>query len=102
MLTADAAGDAARVRTAGTIFLGPGSAVAFGDYLTGANHVLPTGGAGRSFSGLSALDFLRSWTWQEIGPAAARALAKDTALLAEAEGLPGHAAAARLRGGPTR
>ena len=102
VLTADAAGDAARVRTAGTIFLGPGSAVAFGDYLTGANHVLPTGGAGRSFSGLSALDFLRSWTWQEIGPAAARALAKDTALLAEAEGLPGHAAAARLRGGPTR
>ena len=97
VLTRDAAADATRVRTAGTIFIGPGSAVAFGDYMTGANHVLPTAGSGRSFSGLSALDFLRSWTFQDVTPAAARALAADTACLAEAEGLPGHAAAARLR-----
>jgi histidinol dehydrogenase len=85
------------LRAAGTIFLGAPSSVAFGDYLTGANHVLPTAGTGRSFSGLSTLDFLRSWTWQEVAPAAARALAADTAVLADAEGLPGHAAAARLR-----
>jgi histidinol dehydrogenase len=97
VLTAGAAADAARVRTAGTIFLGAGSAVAFGDYLSGANHVLPTAGSARSFSGLSALDFLRSWTWQDVSAAAARALAEDTARLADAEGLPGHAAAARLR-----
>lgn len=97
VLTANAAGDAARIRTAGTIFLGPGSAVAFGDYLTGANHVLPTAGSGRSFSGLSALDFLRSWTWQDVSPSAARALSADTGILADAEGLPGHATAARLR-----
>jgi histidinol dehydrogenase len=97
VLTARAAADAARVRTAGTIFVGAGSSVAFGDYLTGANHVLPTAGAGRSFSGLSTLDFLRSWSWQEVAPAAARSLAGDTARLADAEGLPGHAAAARLR-----
>lgn len=93
----DPAGIAARVRTAGTVFVGPSSSVAFGDYLTGANHVLPTGGAARSFAGLSALDFLRSWSYQEVTPSAARALAEDTALLADAEGLPGHAAAARLR-----
>ena len=100
VLTRNARADAARVRTAGTIFIGPGSSVAFGDYLTGANHVLPTAGTARSFAGLSALDFLRSWTYQEVAPAAARALADDTARLAEAEGLPGHAAAARLRGDP--
>jgi len=98
VLTEHAAVDAEGVRTAGTIFLGPSSSIAFGDYMTGANHVLPTGGASRSFSGLSALDFLRWWTCQEVTSAGARALAEDTALLAEAEGLPGHAAAARLRG----
>lgn len=98
VLTEHAAVDAEGVRTAGTIFLGPSSSIAFGDYMTGANHVLPTGGASRSFSGLSALDFLRWWTCQEVTSAGARALSEDTALLAEAEGLPGHAAAARLRG----
>jgi len=100
VLTERAAADAEGVRTAGTIFLGPYSSVAFGDYMTGANHVLPTGGASRSFSGLSAQDFLRSWTCQEVASAGALSLAEDTALLAEAEGLPGHAAAARLRGRP--
>jgi histidinol dehydrogenase len=97
VLTRNARADAARVRNAGTIFIGPGSSVAFGDYMTGANHVLPTSGSARSFAGLSALDFLRSWTYQEVSPEAARALAGDTARLAEAEGLPGHAEAARLR-----
>ena len=99
VLTKAAGKDGARVRSAGTIFIGPGSSVAFGDYLTGANHVLPTGGSGQSFSGLSVLDFLRSWTYQEVSPAAAQALAEDTGRIADAEGLPGHAAAARLRGG---
>ena len=98
VLTERAATDAESVRTAGTIFLGPDSSVAFGDYMTGANHVLPTGGASRSFSGLSVLDFLRWWTCQEVASAGALSLAGDTAVLAEAEGLPGHAAAARLRG----
>ena len=97
VVTRSAALNASRVRTAGTIFVGPNSSVAFGDYLTGANHVLPTGGSAQSFAGLSVLDFLRSWTYQEVSPDAARALADDTVRLAEAEGLPGHAAAARLR-----
>jgi histidinol dehydrogenase len=85
------------IRNAGTIFVGESSSVAFGDYMTGANHVLPTGGMARSFSGLDVLDFIRWTTVQEVSPAAAAALAVPTALLADAEGLPGHAFAARLR-----
>ena len=91
--------DLRRLTTAGTVFLGEASSVAFGDYMTGANHVPPTAGSARSFSGLSALNFMRSFTWQEISRDAARGLAEPVAVLAEAEGLPGHAAAARLRGG---
>ncbi|HEX9887251.1 MAG TPA: histidinol dehydrogenase [Longimicrobiales bacterium] len=91
--------DLAEVPTAGTAFLGPASSVAHGDYLTGANHVLPTAGTSRSFSGLSALHFLRSYTWQEVSPEAAAGLAEDVAVLAGAEGLPGHGDAARLRAG---
>lgn len=86
-----------RVRCAGTTFLGPASSVAFGDYVTGANHVLPTAGLARAYAGLSTLDFLRWATWQEVGAAAAAELAGPTAVLAEAEGLPGHAMAARKR-----
>jgi histidinol dehydrogenase len=86
------------VRGAGTVFLGAASSVTFGDYATGANHVLPTGGLARSYSGLSTLDFVRWTTYQRVGPAAARRLASDVALLAEAEGLPAHAAAARAAG----
>jgi histidinol dehydrogenase len=85
------------LRSAGTIFLGAPSSVAFGDYLTGANHVLPTGGLARAWSGLSTLDFLRWTTYQELTPAAAATLAEPTGVLADAEGLPAHALAARLR-----
>lgn len=85
----------AHVRHAGTVFLGATSSVAFGDYLTGANHVLPTAGAARRFSGLSVLDFLRWTTWQEVEPAAAARLSDDAARLAESEGLFAHADAAR-------
>ncbi len=85
----------ATLRSAGTIFVGEASSVAFGDYMTGANHVLPTAGAGRSYSGLSTLDFVRWTTWQEVSPAAAASLAQDVGAFADAEGLPAHAAAAR-------
>lgn len=84
-----------RLRSAGTIFVGASSSVVFGDYMTGANHVLPTGGLARCYSGLSTLDFFRWTTWQRVSPAAAAALAGDVARFADAEGLPGHAAAAR-------
>lgn len=84
-----------RLRNAGTIFIGASASVAFGDYMSGANHVLPTGGAARSYSGLSTLDFIRWTTYQRIPLAAARSLADDVGTFADAEGLPGHAAAAR-------
>jgi histidinol dehydrogenase len=87
----------ARVRNAGTVFLGSAASVAFGDYVTGANHVLPTAGLARAYSGLSTLDFIRWTTYQEIDVSAARMLAGVTATLADAEGLPAHARAARAR-----
>lgn len=83
-----------RIRNAGTVFVGSSSSVAFGDYMTGANHVLPTGGAARAYSGLSTLDFFRWTTYQRITPDAAARLAADVEQFACAEGLPAHAAAA--------
>ena len=88
----------ARLRNAGTIFVGATSSNAYGDYLTGANHVLPTGGLARSYSGLSTLDFFRWTTYQRVTPLAAAALAADVGIFADAEGLPGHADAARAWG----
>jgi histidinol-phosphate aminotransferase len=66
--------------------------------MTGANHVLPTGGLARSYSGLSTLDFVRWTTYQRVSPVAAAGLASSVATLAESEGLPAHAAAARRAG----
>jgi histidinol dehydrogenase len=85
----------AALRSAGTIFVGESSSVAYGDYMTGANHVLPTAGAARCYSGLSTLDFVRWTTWQEVTPDAAASLADDVGRFADAEALPAHAAAAR-------
>lgn len=84
-----------QLRNAGTVFVGSASSNAFGDYMTGANHVLPTGGLARSYSGLSLNDFFRWTTYQRLDRAAASAMAEDVGILADAEGLPGHAAAAR-------
>ncbi len=100
VMTTEARDVASRITTAGTTFVGPWASVAFGDYLTGANHVLPTGGRSRSFSGLSTHHFLRSYTVQEITTAGADRMAADVALLAEAEGLPAHRAAALARRKP--
>jgi histidinol dehydrogenase len=69
--------------------------VSFGDYMSGGNHVLPTGGLARSYSGLSVLDFFRWTTCQRIDRRAAGAMSASTSVFAEAEGLPGHAIAAR-------
>jgi len=87
------------LRNVGTIFVGESSSNVFGDYMTGANHVLPTLGLARSYSGLSVLDFVRWTTYQRISPEAARALAADVAVFGDAEGLPGHAKAARAWNG---
>lgn len=88
------------VRNAGTVFLGESASVAFGDYLTGANHVLPTAGSARSYSGLSTTDFMRWTTYQRVSRSAASAMAHATAVIADLEGLPAHAAAARAWQGP--
>ena len=85
----------AQLRNAGTIFIGTTASVAFGDYMTGANHVLPTGGLARSYSGLSTLDFIRWTSWQRVTPAAAAALSEPVGRFADSEGLPNHAATAR-------
>jgi histidinol dehydrogenase len=82
------------IRNAGCVFVGQQSSVVFGDYITGGNHVLPTGGLARSYSGLGTLDFVRWTSYQKVTRDAAQRLAADTAILAGAEGLPAHAAAA--------
>jgi histidinol dehydrogenase len=84
-----------RIRNAGAVFLGQTTSVTFGDYITGANHVLPTAGFSRTHSALSVHDFLRWTTYQEVDARAAVRLSSDVAVLAAIEGLPGHAAAAR-------
>ena len=82
-----------RIRHAGSIFLGPYAPVPVGDYASGTNHVLPTGGCARMFSGLSVDDFIKKPTFQHLSLEALASL-KDTVItLAEAEGLPLHARA---------
>jgi histidinol dehydrogenase len=83
-----------QIRNAGSVFIGEQSSVVFGDYITGGNHVLPTGGLARSYSGLGPLDFVRWTYYQRVSRDAARRLSTDAAILADAEGLPGHARAA--------
>jgi histidinol dehydrogenase len=83
------------VRNCGTVFLGERASVAFGDYMTGANHVLPTAGLGHAYSGLSVLDFYRWTTYQRVDHDAAARLADDVGVLADSEGLFAHAEAAR-------
>jgi histidinol dehydrogenase len=85
-----------RVRSAGCVFVGRDSATAFGDYVAGSNHTLPTGGAARFASGLSARHFRRRMSVVRIG-AAAPALARAGVPVAEAEGFPRHAASMRVR-----
>jgi histidinol dehydrogenase len=93
----DTAAVAARLRRAGTVFVGDWSAQASGDYVTGSNHVLPTSGAAAARGGLSASDFVRVSTVQRLTRAGLRGIARDGIALAEAEGLSGHAASIRIR-----
>ena len=88
--------------TSGAVFVGSGTPTAFGDYLAGPNHVLPTGGAARSFSGLSVRDFLRWGRSISVPPAAARRLGPAAATLARFEGLEAHARSLDLRAGNSR
>ncbi len=82
---------AGRVRRSGCLFVGPGAATAFGDYVAGSNHVLPTGGAARFQSALSASTFRRRMARVSLPGAAPSRLAPAGAALARAEGFPVHA-----------
>jgi len=95
--TADAAAVAARVTNAGAVFVGPWSPVPLGDYAAGSNHVLPTGGAARHSSGLSVQTFLRGIHVVQYDAAALAGVADHVVVLAEAEDLPAHGAAIRVR-----
>ena len=88
-----------RVPSAGSAFLGPYTPVAAGDYASGTNHVLPTGGGARVEGGLSVETFLRSTTVQRLDEAALARLRETVERLAEAEGLEGHAESVRRRFG---
>jgi histidinol dehydrogenase len=88
---------AERVRTAGCVFTGPYGATAFGDFVAGSNHVLPTGCAGRFAGPLGPRSFRRRIAGVRIPQAAARELAPAAATLARAEGFPLHAESAETR-----
>jgi len=90
---------AERVRNAGAIFVGESSPEVFGDYLAGPSHVLPTAGTARFASGLSVEDFIRRSHLIRYQPEAAARVAEAAAILADVEGLPAHARAARRRRG---
>jgi histidinol dehydrogenase len=96
-LTVDAASDLNWVQNAGSVFVGRWSAQPMGDYISGPNHTLPTGGMARVRGGLSVNDFVKLITVQQYNAQAMRALGPHAALLAEAEGLIGHAEAIRTR-----
>ncbi|GIH74133.1 histidinol dehydrogenase [Planobispora longispora] len=95
--TADAPALAARVRNAGAIFVGSYAPVSLGDYLAGSNHVLPTGGCACHSSGLSVQTFLRGIHVVDYTREALAGAAAHVSVLADAEDLPAHGAAVRVR-----
>ncbi|MDB6047150.1 MAG: histidinol dehydrogenase [Gammaproteobacteria bacterium] len=86
-----------RIHNAGSIFLGAWSPEPMGDYCSGTNHVLPTYGYARAYSGLSVLDFVKGVTVQELTPAGLRSLGPVAVTLAQLEGLDAHANAVACR-----
>ena len=97
LIGADAEALAPRVRRAGCVFVGAHAATAFGDYVAGSNHTLPTEGAARFASGLSARHFRRRMAEVRIPPEAAAALAPHGAAIARAESFPVHAESMEVR-----
>jgi histidinol dehydrogenase len=96
-LTVDELSDLDWVRNAGSVFIGRWSPQPMGDYISGPNHTLPTGGTARVRGGLSVNDFVKLITVQKYDRQALGVLGPQAALLADAEGLDGHAAAIRAR-----
>jgi len=96
-LTVDAGADLRWVKNAGSVFVGHHTPQSMGDYISGPNHVLPTGRNGRVRGGLSVLDFVKVITVQQYTLDALREVGPHTIALAEAEGLTGHAESVRVR-----
>jgi histidinol dehydrogenase len=96
-LTVDSVEDLDWVRNAGSVFVGDWSAQPMGDYISGPNHTLPTGGMARVRGGLSVHDFVKIVTVQEYTREGISAIGPHAAVLAECEGLSAHAEAIRLR-----
>lgn len=96
-LTVDSAADLKWVRNAGSVFVGEYSAQSMGDYVSGPNHVLPTGRVGRVRGGLSVVDFVKVITVQEYTRKGLQKMGHHAIALAEAEGLVGHAESVRVR-----
>jgi histidinol dehydrogenase len=96
-LTVDTSADLDWVFNAGSVFIGRWSPQPMGDYISGPNHTLPTGGTARVRGGLSVNDFIKLITVQQYSAQALRTLGPKAILLAEAEGLIGHAEAIRTR-----
>ena len=86
-----------RIDSAGSVFLGPYTPVAAGDYASGTNHVLPTNGGAKRFGGLSVDAFMRSTTVQRLSEESLEGLSETITTLAEAEGLEAHAESVRRR-----
>ena len=86
-----------QVRNAGSIFVGPYAAVACGDYASGTNHVLPTAGYARLYSGLVVNHFCRRSTVQVITREGLEAIGDVVETIADAEGLHAHAESVRVR-----
>jgi histidinol dehydrogenase len=95
---AEAESLAGRVRAAGCLYVGRDAATAFGDYVAGSNHVLPTGGAARFASGLGVASFRRRFATVTFETGAAERLAPAGAALARAEGFPVHGESMERRG----
>jgi len=96
-LTVDAGSDLRWVKNAGSVFVGHHTPQSMGDYISGPNHVLPTGRSGRIRGGLSVLDFVKIITVQQYTRDALREVGPHTIALATAEGLAGHAESVRVR-----
>jgi len=96
-LTVDTTGDLKWVRNAGSVFVGEYAPQSMGDYISGPNHVLPTGRNGRVRGGLSVMDFVKVITVQQYTRKGLRTLGPHAIALADAEGLKGHAESVRVR-----
>ncbi len=97
LMDEESAALASEVRTAGCVFTGPEAATAFGDYIAGSNHILPTDGTGKSFGPVSPATFRRSTARVSLTIRSAGLLAEPLNVLAKAEGLPVHGLSAMAR-----